>query len=133
VTKVFYIEDNDDNVYMLKMRLELLGDFEVLAAEDGEKGCGSSLAGRSAPGRPRTMGIPVGKVGARLHQAHRRGQRICVGKLRRFTESNLCYAIEGSPVAPVAAPPTASWPELRLRFLAAAGTLESGRPDVIEH
>jgi len=33
VTKVLYIEDNDDNVYMLKMRLELLGDFEVLAAE----------------------------------------------------------------------------------------------------
>src|SRR5262249_51231794 len=24
---------------MLNMRLELLGDFEVLAAEDGEKGC----------------------------------------------------------------------------------------------
>jgi CheY-like chemotaxis protein len=39
VTKVLYIEDNDDNVYMLKMRLELLGDFEVLAAEDGQKGC----------------------------------------------------------------------------------------------
>jgi two-component system, cell cycle response regulator DivK len=39
VTKVLYIEDNDDNVYMLKMRLELLGDFEVLAAENGEKGC----------------------------------------------------------------------------------------------
>jgi two-component system, cell cycle response regulator DivK len=39
VTKVLYIEDNEDNVYMLKMRLELLGDFEVLAAEDGEKGC----------------------------------------------------------------------------------------------
>jgi CheY-like chemotaxis protein len=39
VTKVLYIEDNDDNVYMLKMRLELLGDFEVLTAEDGEKGC----------------------------------------------------------------------------------------------
>ena len=39
MTKVLYIEDNDDNVYMLKMRLELLGDFEVLAAEDGEKGC----------------------------------------------------------------------------------------------
>ena len=37
--KVLYIEDNDDNVYMLKMRLELLGDFEVLAAEDGQKGC----------------------------------------------------------------------------------------------
>jgi two-component system cell cycle response regulator DivK len=39
VTKVLYIEDNEDNVYMLKMRLELLGDFEVLAAEDGDKGC----------------------------------------------------------------------------------------------
>jgi CheY-like chemotaxis protein len=39
VTKVLYIEDNEDNAYMLKMRLELLGDFEVLAAEDGEKGC----------------------------------------------------------------------------------------------
>src|SRR6201982_2836314 len=39
VVKVLYIEDNDDNVYMLKMRLELLGDFEVLAGEDGQKGC----------------------------------------------------------------------------------------------
>jgi two-component system, cell cycle response regulator DivK len=39
VIKVLYIEDNDDNVYMLKMRLELLDEFEVLAAEDGEKGC----------------------------------------------------------------------------------------------
>ena len=38
MTKVLYVEDNDDNVYMLKMRLELLGDFEVLAAEDGQKG-----------------------------------------------------------------------------------------------
>jgi len=25
VTKVLYVEDNEDNVYMLKMRLELLG------------------------------------------------------------------------------------------------------------
>ena len=37
--KVLYVDDNEDNVYMLKMRLELLGDFEVLAAEDGERGC----------------------------------------------------------------------------------------------
>jgi hypothetical protein len=27
VTKVLYVEDNDDNVFMLKMRLELLGDL----------------------------------------------------------------------------------------------------------
>jgi CheY-like chemotaxis protein len=39
MTRVLYIEDNDDNVYMLKMRLELLDEFEVLTAEDGEKGC----------------------------------------------------------------------------------------------
>ena len=39
MTKVLYVEDNDDNVFMLKMRLELLSDFEVLTAEDGEKGC----------------------------------------------------------------------------------------------
>src|SRR5215813_6481704 len=37
VTKLLYVEDNDDNVFMLKMRLELLGAFEVLTAEDGEK------------------------------------------------------------------------------------------------
>ena len=46
MTKVLYVEDNDDNVYMLKMRLELLGDFEVLAAEDGEKGCEIAAAQR---------------------------------------------------------------------------------------
>ena len=39
MSKVLYVEDNDDNVYMLKMRLELLGDFEVITAENGEKGC----------------------------------------------------------------------------------------------
>ena len=43
--KVLYVEDNDDNVYMLKMRLELL-DFEVLAAEDGEKGCEMAVTER---------------------------------------------------------------------------------------
>ena len=39
MVKVLYIEDNDDDVYMLKMRLELLGNFEVLTAANGEKGC----------------------------------------------------------------------------------------------
>src|SRR5438094_9037248 len=44
VVKVLYIEDNDDDVYMLKMRLELLGNFEVLTAQDGEKGCAMAAA-----------------------------------------------------------------------------------------
>jgi CheY-like chemotaxis protein len=46
MTKVLYVEDNDDNIYMLKMRLELLGDFEVLTAEDGAKGCEMAAAER---------------------------------------------------------------------------------------
>ena len=39
MTKVLYVEHDDDNLYMLKMRLERVGDFEVVAAEDSEKGC----------------------------------------------------------------------------------------------
>jgi two-component system cell cycle response regulator DivK len=44
VTKVLYVEDNDDNVYLLKMRLEMLAGFELLVAEDGEVGCQKALA-----------------------------------------------------------------------------------------
>lgn len=39
MTRILYVEDNDDNVYMLKMRLELLEGFEVLVAENGEIAC----------------------------------------------------------------------------------------------
>jgi two-component system, cell cycle response regulator DivK len=39
MTKVLYIEHDDDNLYMLKTRLERVADFEVLAAEDSEQGC----------------------------------------------------------------------------------------------
>jgi len=44
VTRILYVEDNDDNVYMLKMRFELLDGFEVLVAENGEVGCATALA-----------------------------------------------------------------------------------------
>ena len=44
MTKILYIEDNDDNVYMLKMRFEMLEGLEVLVAEDGEVGCQIALA-----------------------------------------------------------------------------------------
>ena len=37
--KILYVEHYGDNLYMLKMRLERCGDFEVLAAEDSEEGC----------------------------------------------------------------------------------------------
>jgi CheY-like chemotaxis protein len=39
VTKILYIEDNDDNVYMLKMRFELIEGYEFSNAPDGEAGC----------------------------------------------------------------------------------------------
>jgi len=46
VTKVLYIEHDDDNLYMLKMRLERVGDFEVLASNDCEQGCKLALTER---------------------------------------------------------------------------------------
>ena len=79
MTKLLYVEDNDDNVFMLKMRLELLGDFEVVTAEDGEKGCALAVsespdiilmdlempvvdgweATRRLKGNPQTREIPI--------------------------------------------------------------------------
>jgi hypothetical protein len=47
MTKVLYIEHDDDNLYMLKMRLERNGDFEVLAAEDTEKGSKLAASART--------------------------------------------------------------------------------------
>jgi CheY-like chemotaxis protein len=44
---VLYIEHDDDNLYMLKRRLERCGDFEVLAAKDSERG--SNLAVTERP------------------------------------------------------------------------------------
>lgn len=46
MNRILYIEDNDDNIYMLKMRLELLDRFEVLVAEDGESGCVAAATDR---------------------------------------------------------------------------------------
>ncbi len=44
--RILYVEDNDDNAFMLKMRLELLDEFEVSVAEDGQKGCAMASAER---------------------------------------------------------------------------------------
>ena len=32
MSRVLYVEDNEDNVYMLKMRLELIEGFEITVA-----------------------------------------------------------------------------------------------------
>ena len=44
MTRILYVEDDDENVYMLKMRFELLGGFEVMTAKDGEAGCAKAEA-----------------------------------------------------------------------------------------
>lgn len=38
MTKVLYIEDNDDNAYMLRMRFDLLDGYELLIAVDAREG-----------------------------------------------------------------------------------------------
>jgi two-component system, cell cycle response regulator DivK len=46
VTRILYVEDNDDNVYMLKLRFELLDSFELLVADNGETGVATAIAER---------------------------------------------------------------------------------------
>jgi CheY-like chemotaxis protein len=46
MTKILYVEDNDDNVYMLRGRLTRAG-FEVVVAVDGEQGV--AMAASEAP------------------------------------------------------------------------------------
>ena len=45
MTKILYVEDNEDNVYMLTRRLERAG-FEVVVASDGEQGVAAARAKR---------------------------------------------------------------------------------------
>jgi CheY-like chemotaxis protein len=45
MTKILYVEDNEDNVYMLTRRLERAG-FEVVVASDGEQGVALARAER---------------------------------------------------------------------------------------
>ena len=45
MTKILYVEDNEDNVYMLTHRLKRSG-FEVIVASDGEQGVAMARAER---------------------------------------------------------------------------------------
>jgi two-component system, cell cycle response regulator DivK len=44
VPRILYVEDNDDNVFMLKMRLELEDGFDVLVAANGADGVAVTAA-----------------------------------------------------------------------------------------
>jgi CheY-like chemotaxis protein len=36
--KLLYVEDNEDNLYMLQLRFDVLGGYELLSARDGAAG-----------------------------------------------------------------------------------------------
>jgi CheY-like chemotaxis protein len=38
VPKILYVEDNDDNLYMLSLRFEALAGYEIVSATDGAEG-----------------------------------------------------------------------------------------------
>ncbi len=44
MTKILYVEDNDDNIYMLQMRFEMLEGYELLLANDGVTGVEKAAA-----------------------------------------------------------------------------------------
>jgi two-component system cell cycle response regulator DivK len=44
VPRILYVEDNDDNIYLLRMRFELTGEHELLVAEDGARGVAMARA-----------------------------------------------------------------------------------------
>ena len=45
MTRILYVEDNEDNIYMLRRRLERKG-IEVIVAGDGEEGIAAALSER---------------------------------------------------------------------------------------
>ena len=73
MTKVLYVEHNDDNLYMLKTRLELLGDFEVLAAGGQREGlqAGRDRAPRRNSDGPRNAGLSPLEAVRRLKKIRR--------------------------------------------------------------
>jgi two-component system, cell cycle response regulator DivK len=46
VPRLLYIEDNEDNLYMLTLRFDVLGGYEVLTAATGAEGIAKAAAER---------------------------------------------------------------------------------------
>jgi two-component system cell cycle response regulator DivK len=46
VPKLLYIEDNDDNLYTLTLRFDVLGGYEVVTALDGAEGIAKATSER---------------------------------------------------------------------------------------
>ena len=67
MVRVLYVEDNEDNAYLLSMRLELLGEFEVQLAKDASSGIEKAKANHpeiilmdmDLPGMPGTDAMKI--------------------------------------------------------------------------
>jgi two-component system, cell cycle response regulator DivK len=46
VPKLLYVEDNEDNLYMLTLRFEMLGSYTVITATQGAEGIAKAAAER---------------------------------------------------------------------------------------
>ena len=51
VRKLLYVEDNEDNLYMLQLWFDVLGEYEILSATDGAAGLAIAV-GRARGGDP---------------------------------------------------------------------------------
>ena len=74
MTKVLYVEDNEDNVYMLSRRLKRKG-FDVVIAGDGAEGV--ELGHSAAPQGPWGQGAERKRTGRSVRQSflHSAGTR----------------------------------------------------------
>ena len=46
VRRLLYVEDNEDNLYMLQLWFDVLGGYEILSARDGAAGIAMAAAER---------------------------------------------------------------------------------------
>jgi CheY-like chemotaxis protein len=61
--KLLHVEDNEDNLYMLQLRFDVLGGYEVLSARDGAAGMAMAARNHTAGGfrrSPLRKSLPAG-------------------------------------------------------------------------
>jgi two-component system, cell cycle response regulator DivK len=46
VRRLLYVEDNEDNLYMLQLWFDVLGNYEILSARDGAAGIAMAVSDR---------------------------------------------------------------------------------------
>jgi hypothetical protein len=89
MTRILYVEDNDENVYMLKMRFELLDGFEVMTAKTaGKQRAGLSMRRQ----RETSRSLPLPHMQCRARASRRlqpvatsstQSQSISIGSCKR--------------------------------------------------